>query len=111
MTSEVMEAILTRFNRNLVFKDRKVILFLDKATCHPESLIGQFSHIKIIFLPRNETSRLQPLNAGIIQNFKVKHRKRLVKYVLARIQEDTSATQIPFNISNQQNIYVTKFFM
>ena len=52
MTSEVMEAILTRFNRNLVFKDRKIIVFLDKATCHPEYLIGQFSYIKIVFLPK-----------------------------------------------------------
>ena len=93
MTSEVMEAVLERFNRKLVFEDRKVILFLDNATCHPESMISQFSQNKIIFLPKNATSRLQPLDAGIIQNSKVKYRKRLVKYVLARIQEDASATQ------------------
>ena len=94
MTSEVMAAVLARFNRKLLFEDRKVILFLDNATCHPESLIDQFSQIKIVFLPKNTTSRLQPLDAGIIQNFKVKYRKRLVKYVLARIQEDASATEI-----------------
>ena len=62
--------------------------------CHLESMIAQFSQIKIIFLPENTTSRLQPLDGGIIQNFKDKYRKRLVKYVLARIQEDVSATQI-----------------
>ena len=38
--------------------------------------------------------RLQPLDAGIIQNFKVQYRKRPVKYVLARINEYSSATQI-----------------
>ena len=94
MTSEEMEAVLARFNRKLVFEGREVILFLNNATCHPESMIGQFSQIKIIFLPENITSRLQPLDAGIIQNFKVKYRKRLVKYVLAWIHEDGSATQI-----------------
>ena len=57
-------------------------------------MIVQFSQIKIIFLLKNATSRLQPLNAGIIQNFKVKCWKRMIKYVLARIQEDASATQI-----------------
>ena len=57
-------------------------------------MVGQFSQIKILFLPKNITSRLQPLDAGIIQNFKVKYRKRLVTYVLARIKEDASATQI-----------------
>ena len=94
MTSEVMEAALARFDRKLVFEDRKVILFLDNATCHSESMIGQFLQIKIIFLPKNTTSRLQPLETDIIQNFKVKYRRSLVKYVLARIQEDASATQI-----------------
>ena len=69
MTSEVMESVLARLNRKLAFEDRKVILFLDNATCHPESMIGQFSLIKIIFLPKNTISRLQPLDAGIIQNF------------------------------------------
>ena len=89
-----MEAVLAPFNRKLIFEDRKVILFLDNATCHPESMIGKFSQIKIVFLPKNTTSRLQPLDAGIIRNFKVKYRKRLVKYELSRIREDTSATQI-----------------
>ena len=79
MISEVIEAVLARFNRNLVYEHRKVILFLDNATCHPESMTGKFSQIKTIFLPKNITSRLQPLDAGIIQNFKVKYWKRLVK--------------------------------
>ena len=82
-----METLLARFNRKLLFEDRNVILFLDNATCHPESMIGQFLQIKIIFLPKNATSRLQPLD-DIIQNLKVKYRKRLVKYVLASFQED-----------------------
>ena len=67
MTFEVMEAVLVRFNRKLVSEDRKVSIFLDNATCDPESMIGQFSQIKIIFLPKNTTSTLQPLDAGIIQ--------------------------------------------
>ena len=58
MTSEVMEVVLARFKRKLVFQDRKVILFLDYATCHPESMIGKFLQIKVTFLPKNTTSRL-----------------------------------------------------
>ena len=76
MTSDIMLAVLKRFNRKLLFEQRKVILFLDNATCHPESMVDSFSQIKIIFLPKNTNSRLQPLDAGIIRNFKVKYRKR-----------------------------------
>ena len=69
MTSDVMQAVLTRFNRKLLLEQRKVVLILDNATCHPKSIIDSFSQIKIVFLPKNTTSRLQPLVAGIIQNF------------------------------------------
>ena len=89
-----MEAVLECFKNKLVFEDRKVILFLNNATCHPKSMIGHFSQMKIIISPKNITLRLQPLDAGIIQNFRVKYQKRLVKYVPARIQEDASTTQI-----------------
>ena len=94
MTSDVMQAALTRFNRKLLLEQRKVVLIPDNATCHPKSKIDSFSQIKIIFLPKNTTSRLQPLDAGIIQNFKVKYRKRLAKYLHARSNEYSSTAQI-----------------
>ena len=93
-TSNAMKAVLTRFNRQPLLAQRKVVLILDNATCHPKSIIDSFSQINIIFLPKNTTSRLQPYVAEIIQNFKVKYIKRLVKYILARINEYSSATQI-----------------
>ena len=104
MTSEVMEAVLTHLNRKLSIEGRKVILLLDNATCHPESFVDRFSQIKLVFLPKNTTSRLQPLDAGIIQSFKVKYRKRLVKYVLARIDKKESATEIVKNVDILQAI-------
>ena len=85
MTSDVMQAVLTRFNRKLLLEQRKVVLILDNATCHPKSTIDSFFFFLFIFLPKNTTSTLQPLDAGIIQNFKLKYRKILVKYALARI--------------------------
>ena len=57
-------------------------------------MMVSFSQTKIIFLTKNTTLRPQPLNAEIIQSFKVWYRKRLVKYVLARINDKSSTTQI-----------------
>ena len=47
-----------------------------------------------MFLPKNTTSRLQPLDAGIIRNFKLKYRKKLLKFVISRINDNVKATDI-----------------
>ena len=73
---------------------RKVILFWYNATCHPETAQAGLKSIKLVFLPKNATSQLKPLDAGIIRNFKHKYRKLLVCYVVSRINERKTASQI-----------------
>ena len=54
---------------------------------------------KVVFLPKNTTSRLQPLDAGIIKNFKAHYRKLIVKHALSKIDGSTlTATQIAKSI-------------
>ena len=64
---------------------------MDNVTVHPQSLIGKFSNIKIVFFPKKTTSGLQPLDAGITQSFKVKYRQKLMQYVLVWISNDRCA--------------------
>ena len=47
-----------------------------------------------MFLSKNMTSRLQPLNAGITRNFKHKYRKLLLRFVLSWIDNGQTASQI-----------------
>ena len=69
-------------------------MFWDSAACHPETAHAGLKNIKLVFLPKNTTSRLQPLDAGIIRNFKHKYRKLLVRCVVSRIDEGKTASQI-----------------
>ena len=89
MTGEILDKVLTKLNRQLSSKRRKVLLLMDNAGCHPEELKNKYSNIKIVFLPPNTTSKLQPLDLGIIQNFKVHYRKLLLRFVLSKIDQTT----------------------
>ena len=87
MTNEIMDSVLTKINQKMAAAERDTLLFMDNAPCHPENFVVSHSNIKAVFLPIRTTSRLQPLDAGIIRNFKVKYRKRLLKFVISRIDD------------------------
>ena len=72
-----MDSVLTKINRKMAACQRTILLFIDNAPCHSENFVVSYSNIKEVFLPKNTTSRLQPLEAVIIRNFKVKYQKRV----------------------------------
>ena len=94
MTGNIMQAVLTKLNHQMSSSGRSIVLFMDNAGCHPQDLAGKFSNIKIVFLPPNTISMLQPLDLGIIQNFKVHYRHFLLKYVLSKIDECDTVTDV-----------------
>lgn len=99
MDSVIMLDILNKINRKLARQKRNVILFLDNVSSHSPDLVSKFSNTKVVFLPKNTTSRLQPLDAGIIKNFKSHYRKLIVKHALSKIDGSTlTATQIAKSI-------------
>ncbi|XP_008180069.1 tigger transposable element-derived protein 4-like [Acyrthosiphon pisum] len=59
---------------------RKIILFVDSCPAHPRDI--PTTNIKLVFLPPNTTSKLQPIDQGIIKVIKQKYRKKLVQRYL-----------------------------
>ena len=94
MNSEIMTTVLGKLNRCMSSSKRSIILFMDNAGCHLEDLAGKFCNIKIVFLPANTTSELQPLDVGILKKFKVHYRRYLLQYVLSKIDEPEKATDV-----------------
>lgn len=68
------------------------MLLLDNAPAQLPDL--KLSNMKLVFLPANTTSRLQPLDQGIIQNLKQLYRKQVLRSVIAKIdQGDTVSAE------------------
>ena len=84
MTSAIFEQWLKEFDSKMRRRNRNVILLLDNAPCHPEISL---SNVKLLFLPPNTTSHTQPLDQGIIQSFKLQYRKRVLRSLVARMDD------------------------
>lgn len=59
---------------------KKIALIIDNCTAH--NFHGTLSNVKLVCLPPNCTSILQPLDMGIIKCFKAYYRRRLVEKIL-----------------------------
>lgn len=94
MMGEILEKVLSKFNRQLRSKGRSIALLKDNAECHPPKLKDKYSNIKIIILPPNTTSKLQPLDLGIIQNFKIHYQKLFLRFVISKIDECDTASEV-----------------
>ncbi|KAH8038696.1 hypothetical protein HPB51_002840 [Rhipicephalus microplus] len=83
MTAALFEEFLSLLDRRMACKNRKILLFLDQCAAHPRQVTLQ--NVKLVFLPANATTHLQPLDAGIIKNVKHHFKSFLVRRLLAKI--------------------------
>lgn len=83
---------LNEFDSMMKKERRHILLFLDNAPVHPQDL--QLDNIKLKFFPANTTSRIQPLDQGIIRTFKAHYRRYLVKHIIANANRAMTADDI-----------------
>ncbi|XP_064110427.1 tigger transposable element-derived protein 1-like [Macrobrachium nipponense] len=77
----------------------KALLILDNAPAHPpgleDDILEEFQFIKVLYLPPNTTSILQPMDQQVISNFKKLYTKHLFRHCF-EVTENTNLTQREF---------------
>ena len=72
---------------------------MDNVSSHGGASVLSLSNVTVKFLPPNTTSCLQPLDAGIIQAFKLHFPKQLLTHVMTRIDSCSSASEISKHVT------------
>ncbi|GFU18231.1 tigger transposable element-derived protein 6 [Trichonephila clavipes] len=92
MTTELLNEWFVSLNSDMKREKRHILLFLDNCTVHNKA--PPLSNVKLQFSPPNSTSKLQPLDQGIIHNFKTFYRREVVKSVLDNLENQQNVTTI-----------------
>ena len=104
MDFDILDQVLTKLNRRCQRESRSVLLLLDNAPCHPYDMKGKYPNIKCVFFSPNCTSRLQPLDLGIIQSFKLKYAKLMLTHVVSLIDDCETAGDVCKSVNVLQAI-------
>ena len=76
MTSEIFTDWLKKLDQRLKRQKRKIAMVVDNSPAHPH--VRGLQCVELIFLPPNTTSKTQPMDQGVINNFKTHNRKRVI---------------------------------
>jgi hypothetical protein len=75
ITTMILEHYLTQLDRKMCAKSRKILVFNDQCAADLKKTTF-LRNIKVVFLPPNFTTQLQPLDLGIIRALKCSYRKQ-----------------------------------
>lgn len=112
MTGQLFEEWVLKLDKHFQSSGRKILLFIDNCPAHPKDVQRKLNAIELAFFPPNMTSKLQPLDQGVIQNLKVFYRSRIVKEALKRIEanekQDITLLDCINHVTKAWDIHVSK---
>lgn len=94
MTSHIFEKWLRNWDADLKSRGNKILLLVDNCPAHP--VVPNLKCIKLVFLPPNVTSILQPMDQGVIKALKTQYRKLQVLQMLQNIENGENKKVLAF---------------
>jgi hypothetical protein len=99
MLTTVFQDWLQEFDREIASKygDQRVLLLLDNCPSHKiDGLV--LSNVDVHFLPPNTTSKLQPMDAGIIMSFKKHYRHLHINWILNQVEAGNDIKNLKMDV-------------
>ena len=88
MTSELFDQCMRKLDLQMRQNGRKICMVIYNCPAHPTYT---YENVELVFLPLGTTSHTQPMDAGVIKNFKFNYRR-----LLATRSLDAAETKAPF---------------
>ncbi|GBM56673.1 hypothetical protein AVEN_154224-1 [Araneus ventricosus] len=76
MTSEICEKWVQKLDKEL------------DGLAHQKEINQKLKNVTVFYLPPNTTSKLLPMDQGVIENFKICYRKRIVRKVITALENN-----------------------
>ncbi|XP_037523566.1 tigger transposable element-derived protein 4-like [Rhipicephalus sanguineus] len=92
MMGEIFRKWLTDLDKEMFAKKRKVLLLL--VNCSAHHVNTHLRAVEILFLPPDTTAKMQPMDQGVIANFKVHYRRRVIERRLTDIRTADNAIDL-----------------
>jgi hypothetical protein len=99
MLTTIFQDWLQEFNKVVAekYKNQRVLLLLDNCSSHKTNGLV-LSNVDVHFLPPNTTSKIQPMDAGVIMSFKKHYRNLHIKWILDKVQKGTDIKDLKMDV-------------
>uniref|UniRef100_H3AZI6 DDE-1 domain-containing protein n=1 Tax=Latimeria chalumnae TaxID=7897 RepID=H3AZI6_LATCH len=91
MTSKEFQIWLSDVDHQMQLQEHKIVLLVDNAPSHQVGEL-ELRNVTIHYLPLNTTSHIQPMDTGIIKDFKLHYTKQLVQLYINCAEENKAQT-------------------
>jgi len=86
MTAMFFQEWIEKFDEEMRESDRHILLILDGAPSHVTGALT-LTNVKVLMLSPHATSKIQPMDAGIIASFKLHYRHLQLQHAIDRDED------------------------
>ncbi|GBN76707.1 Tigger transposable element-derived protein 6 [Araneus ventricosus] len=87
MTSKICEKWDQQSDKRLITVCRKIAFVFDNCPAHAKEINPKLKNVKVFYIPPNTTSKLQPMNQGVIKKYlKIHYREKIVRKVITALR-------------------------